>query len=103
MAKSAEDLAYLVDVVIEKGDSTENLTKDWAGQKVGFVDYTLWGFVDFICTADSVLIRLQRADYRRTKLILSEWGVTVSEDVPLTSMDELQFEDDDALEQLLSE
>lgn len=100
MAKSAEDLAYLVDAIMEGGEYASNLTNDWAGQTIGFVDDTLWGFVDFIYTTDSVLQQQQRAEYRSTKLKLSELGATIHEHVPFTSMDELQFEGGDALEQL---
>lgn len=83
MAKSVKDLTYLVDAIMDKRHYAKDLTKNWVGQKISFIDDTSWGFVDFICTADPVLIQQQRAHYRSTKTKPSELGATVREDVPL--------------------
>ncbi|KAJ5393843.1 uncharacterized protein N7487_011484 [Penicillium crustosum] len=36
-----------------------SLTGSWEGQRVGFVDLTLWDFVPFICDPDPTLINQQ--------------------------------------------
>lgn len=101
MAKSAQDLADLVDVILGTNTSS-TLSTSWQGQTVGFVDDTLWGFSEFICTPDPVLITQQREAYIDIKKKLIEHGATLHENVPLTSMDELQLDGDDALDQLWS-
>ncbi|TGO65068.1 hypothetical protein BCON_0004g00650 [Botryotinia convoluta] len=98
MAKSAQDFAYLVDVILGT-NTTPTLNTSWKGQTVGFVDDILWGFSEFICTPDPVLIT-QREAYMDTKRELIEHGATLHEKVPLTSIDELQLDGDDALDQL---
>ncbi|KAK0123882.1 hypothetical protein ONS95_008874 [Cadophora gregata] len=100
MAKSAEDLALLMDVLVEGENYTQKLVKSWNGMRIGFVDDKLWSFVDFICTADPDLIAQQRADYRNVKTRLRDAGVMVQEDVPFPSMDDLNYNGEDALEQL---
>ncbi|TGO31342.1 hypothetical protein BPAE_0001g02420 [Botrytis paeoniae] len=99
LAKSAQDLAYLVDVILGT-NITPTLNTSWKGQTVGFVDDALWGFSEFICTPDPVLIIQQREAYMDTKKKLIEQGATLHENVPLTSVDELQIDGDDALDQL---
>jgi amidase len=102
MAKSAEDLAYLVDCLIDGKNFTEDLPTSWEGMKIGFVNDRLWNFVDFICTADPALIAQQHADNKNVKSKLREEGATVHEDVPFPSMDDLTYDGEDALEQLWS-
>ncbi|KAF5878209.1 putative amidase family protein [Botrytis fragariae] len=99
MAKSTQDLAYLVDVILGT-NIAPTLNTSWKGQTVGFVDNTLWGFSEFICTPDPVLITQQREAYMDTKKKLIEHGATFHENIPLTSVDELQIDGDDALDQL---
>lgn len=78
MAKSAEDLVHLVSAIMES-DHSKSFVQDWVGQKIGFVDDTLWKLADSICYADPVFIQQQRADYRSTKLILLKLGATITE------------------------
>ncbi|KAF7958928.1 hypothetical protein EAE96_002454 [Botrytis aclada] len=66
MAKSAQDLANLVDFILGT-NAASNLNTSWKGQTVGF---------------------------------LIEHGATSHEDVPLTSMDELQLDGHDAIDQI---
>jgi amidase len=105
MAKTAQDLAYLVESLATGVElfTSLNKTKLWTEQTVGFVDDKLWEFVDFICTADPVLIAQQQELYKETKSILKQHGAKVHENVPLTSMNELQLDNEDALDQLWSE
>ncbi|KAH8601749.1 amidase signature domain-containing protein [Bisporella sp. PMI_857] len=102
MAKTAQDLAYLVESLATGVElfTSLNKTKLWTEQTVGFVDDKLWEFVDFICTADPVLIAQQQELYKETKSILKQHGAKVHENVPLTSMNELQLDNEDALDQL---
>ncbi len=83
-------------------DFASSLTGSWEGQRAGFVDPTLWNFVPFICDPDPVLINQQRQGLSDAAAIISKSGGTVKQPVPLTSMDELVLDGDDALEQLWS-
>ncbi|TGO34890.1 hypothetical protein BHYA_0178g00220 [Botrytis hyacinthi] len=94
MAKSAQDLADLVNFILST-NITPTLNTSWKGQTVGFVDDTLWGFSEPIYTRDPVLITQQREAYIDTKKKLIEHGATLHENVPLTSVDELQLDDHD--------
>ncbi|KAF7893075.1 uncharacterized protein EAF02_000613 [Botrytis sinoallii] len=76
------------------------LTDSVGGQTVGFVDDIFWGFSEFVCIPDPVLITQQREAYMDTKKKLIEHGTTLHENVPMTSVDELQLDGDDALDQL---
>ncbi|TGO86647.1 hypothetical protein BPOR_0287g00110 [Botrytis porri] len=78
MAKSARDLAYLVDVVLD----TISLQLYTQIRKVKLLAFQ------------------QREAYIYTKKNLVEHGATLHESVPLNSVDELQFDGDDALDQL---
>lgn len=70
--------------------------------KIGFVDDTLWQFVDSICTVDPFLVAQQRDDYKHIKSKLQESGAIVHVDVPFSSTDDLNYKGEDALEQLWS-
>ncbi|KAF7938251.1 hypothetical protein BELL_0526g00060 [Botrytis elliptica] len=76
------------------------LTDSVGGQTVGFVDDTFWGLSEFVCIPDPVLITQQREAYMDTKKKLIEHGATLHKNVPMTSVDELQLDGDDALDQL---
>ncbi|KAI0871454.1 amidase signature domain-containing protein [Hypoxylon argillaceum] len=99
MAKSPEDLANLMNALTNT-DYSRNLTKSWAGLHVGFVDPKLWSFSPVICNPDEVLIKQQRDEMATAIAKIQELGATVKQPVPLTSMDELVLDGDDALEQL---
>ncbi|KAI1427361.1 amidase signature domain-containing protein [Xylaria sp. FL1777] len=99
MAKSSEDLAILMQG-LSGIDYSENLTRSWTGLRVGFVDPAFWYFSPVICDPDEDLIRQQRLEMAAAMAKIEELGGTVKQPVPLTSMDELMLDGDDALEQL---
>lgn len=101
MAKSPEDQANLMNALTNT-DYSRNLTKSWAGLHVGFVDPKLWSFSPVICNPDEVFIKQQRDEMATAIAKIQELGATVKQPVPLTSMDELILDGDDALEQLWS-
>jgi amidase len=103
MARTPGDLANLLGVLLNDTDlSARTATNTWEGQRVGFVDPTLWGFVPFICNPDSVLIDQERRGLADAANTISGNGGFVQQPVPLTSMDELVLDGEDALEQLWS-
>lgn len=103
MARTLADLAALVSVLINDADFSSSLTGSWEGQRVGFVDPKLWNFVPFICDPDPVLIDQQRQALIDAADVISNGGGTVEQPVPLTSMNELVLDGEDALDQLWSE
>lgn len=114
MAKSPQDLAALLEVLVGATGGTEkdlkgpkengDLPEPWTGQRVGFVDPTLWSFSPVICDPDPVLIQQQREEMDATISRIEDSGAVVARSVPFPSMDQLVLDDDDdALEQLWSE
>ena len=79
--------------------SARAATNTWEGQRVGFVDPTLWSFVP-ICNPDNVLIDQQRRGLADAANTILGKGSFVKQPVPLTSMDELVLVGEYALEQL---
>lgn len=103
MARTPGDLANLLGILLNDTDlSARTATDAWEGQRVGFVDPTLWGFVPFICNPDNVLTDQQRRGLADAANTISGNGGFVEQPVPLTSMDELVLDGEDALEQLWS-
>lgn len=103
MARTPGDLANLLGVLLNDTNLCARTTIDnWGGQRVGFVDPTLWSFVPFICNPDKVLIEQQRGGLADAANTISEHGGVVEQPVPLTSTDELVLNGEDALEQLWS-
>lgn len=112
MAKSPQDLAALFDVLTDsdrcaeksaRGDGDDNeLSEPWTGQRVGFVDPTLWSFSPAICDPDPILIQQQREEMESAISKLEKCGAVVVRSVPFPSMDQLVLDGDDALEQLWS-
>ncbi|KAH6622595.1 amidase signature domain-containing protein [Chaetomium tenue] len=101
MARTPGDLANLLGILLNDTSlSARTATDNWGGQRVGFVDPTLWSFVPFICNPDKVLIEQQRRGLADAANTISEHGGVVEQPVPLTSMDELVLDGEDALEQL---
>jgi amidase len=103
MARTPADLAALMSILLNDTDFTSSLAGSWEGQRVGFVDPTLWSFVPFICDPDPVLIDQQHRGLADAAAVISKSGGTVEQPVPLTSMDELVLNGEDALDQLWSE
>ncbi|KAJ8128010.1 hypothetical protein O1611_g5628 [Lasiodiplodia mahajangana] len=99
MAKSSEDLAILIET-ISKTSYNENLTKSWAGLRVGFVDPTLWSHSPVICDPDEDLIQQQRREMAAAVAKIEENGGSVKRNVPFPAMDELVPDGHDILEQL---
>ena len=97
MAKSAEDLAHLVDSLIDGKNFAQDLSKTFDGIKVGFVDDKLWSLGAFVCNPDPALIAQQRADYMMVKSKLHEAQATIHEDVPFPSMEDLDYDGEDGL------
>lgn len=104
MARTPGDLANVMSVLTNRTDlgAERVMTGTWTGLRVGFVDPTLWSFLPFICDADPALIEQQRRWLRDAAGVISANGGTVEKNVPLTSMDELVLDGEDALEQLWS-
>ena len=103
MARTPGDLANLLGILLNDTNLSARTTTDtWEGQRVGFVDPTLWGFVPFICNPDNVLTDQQRRALADAANTISGKGGFVEQPVPLTSMDELVLDGEDALEQLWS-
>lgn len=102
MAKSADDLATLFGVLMNGIDFESQLTRSWKGQRVGFVDPELWEFSSAICDRDAELLEYQRAMIAKAAKKIRKHGAVVKDHVPLTSMDELVLDGEDALEQLWS-
>ncbi|KAH6848069.1 amidase signature domain-containing protein [Chaetomium sp. MPI-CAGE-AT-0009] len=101
MARTPGDLANLLGILLNDTDlSARTVTYTWEGQRVGFVDPTLWGFAPFICNPDSVLTDQERRGLADAANTISGNGGFVQQPVPLTSMDELVLDGEDALEQL---
>lgn len=108
MAKSPQDLAALFEVLTgaegridNKGDQ-DTPSAPWTGQRVGFVDPTLWSFSPVICDPDPVLIQQQREEMDAAISKIEKSGAVVVRSVPFPSMDQLVLDGDDALEQLWS-
>ncbi|KAH8746430.1 amidase signature domain-containing protein [Diaporthe sp. PMI_573] len=106
MAKSPQDLAALFEVLTgaegridNKGDQ-DTPSAPWTGQRVGFVDLTLWSFSPVICDPDPVLIQQQREEMDAAFSKIEKSGAVVVRSVPFPSMDQLVLDGDDALEQL---
>ncbi|KAF2968412.1 hypothetical protein GQX73_g5175 [Xylaria multiplex] len=99
MAKSPEDLRVLIQT-LSNADYDQSVTNSWEDLRVGFVDPTLWSFSPVICDPDENLIQQQRREMATAMTKIKEMGGTVKQPVPLTSMDELMLDGDDALEQL---
>jgi amidase len=103
MARTPGDLANLLGILLNDADlPVRTATDTWEGQRVGFVDPTLWGFAPFICNPDAVLIDQQRHGLVHAANTISEEGGIVEQPVPLISMDKLVLAGEDALEQLWS-
>lgn len=102
MAKSPADLAAIMATLLGESTVASVLDGSWSGQKIGFVDPSLWTFSPVICDPDPVLIEQQRAEMDAALKKIGESGGHVVRDVPLTSMDELVLDSEDALEQLWS-
>lgn len=102
MARTPRDLASLMGILINGSNFAGSLTGSWDGQRVGFVDPTLWSFSPFICDPDPVLIDEQHRGLATAADVISKRGGTVKQPVPLTSMDELVLDGEDALDQLWS-
>ena len=103
MARTPGDLASLLGILLNDTNLSARTTTDtWEGQRIGFVDPTLWGFVPFICNPDNVLIDQQRRGFADAANTISGKRGFVEQPVPLTSMDELVLDGEDALEQLWS-
>ncbi|KAK3367391.1 amidase signature domain-containing protein [Lasiosphaeria ovina] len=100
MARTPQDLAALLGILLNDTDFSDSLTGSWEGQRVGFVDPTLWTFVPFICDPDPVLIEQQHRALADAADIIAKSAGTVEQPVPLTSMDELVLDGEDALDQL---
>ncbi|KAF4436967.1 hypothetical protein F53441_13149 [Fusarium austroafricanum] len=49
IAKSVEDCAHVLDVLLPGRDFRSHLTKSWKGIKVAYLDYKKWQFEDWIC------------------------------------------------------
>lgn len=112
MAKSPQDLAALFEVLTgahqdidekSKGFEDESeLPESWKGQRVGFVDPTLWSFSPAICDPDHELIQQQREEMEVAISKIEKCGAVVVRSVPFPSMEQLVLDGDDALEQLWS-
>ncbi|KAL8418926.1 hypothetical protein RB594_002220 [Gaeumannomyces avenae] len=105
MAKSPEDLANLMDVLLGNATLGSELGKfaaqeTWEGLKVAFVDPSLWSFLPIICDPDPVLIEQQRTELDAAVSLIESSGAAVKRNVPLTSMDELEVDGEDAMEMI---
>ena len=104
MAKSALDLALLFDIIVsDKGcpySSPEVMTKDWNGQRIGFVNSSLWRLSPAVCDADEELLVQQNNELEQAIQKLNIGGAHVVRDVRLPSMNDLVLDGEDALEQL---
>jgi hypothetical protein len=108
MARSPEDLLNLMavwlDTLILDWQQIEpyhlSTNNFWGNLKVGVVDPTLWSFSEVICDPDPDLIDQQRKELDEALQLIMKSGAEVRRDVPLTSMDELEMDGEDALEMI---
>lgn len=49
LAKSVEDCADIMDVLLLGRDFNSHLVKSWDGPKVAYLDYKTWQFADWVC------------------------------------------------------
>ena len=49
IAKSVEDCADVMDILLPGRNFRSSLTKSWDGIKVAYLDYKTWQFEDWIC------------------------------------------------------
>ncbi|KAI1110907.1 amidase signature domain-containing protein [Nemania sp. NC0429] len=99
MAKSSEDLMSLIEALSGK-NYREYQKTSWDGLRIGFVDPNLWSFSPVICDPDEYFIQQQRIAIADAMDQIKKNGGIVKGPVPLTSMEELLLDGDDALEQL---
>ena len=58
MAKTPEDLAALLGVLMDK-DFLPDLTTSWEGQKIAFVNPDDWELGEVVCYRDEALLKKQ--------------------------------------------
>ncbi len=51
LAKSVEDCADVMDVLLPGRDFRSHLRQSWDGLRIAFLDYKTWQFEDWICKA----------------------------------------------------
>lgn len=51
LAKSVEDCADVMDILLPGRDFRSHLTKSWDGLRIAHLDYKTWQFEDWICNA----------------------------------------------------
>ena len=97
MAKTTEDLAALIGVLMET-DYSPSLRNTWEGQRVAWVDPLAWELHPVVCNRNERLQQKQKAEVDERITTMENSGAHVVKDVVLPQCSELTWEGEDALE-----
>ncbi|GLI77739.1 hypothetical protein PoHVEF18_006032 [Penicillium ochrochloron] len=89
IAKSAEDCADVMDILLPGRDFCSHLTKSWNGIRIAYLDYKTWQFPDSMCEKTPDFDIQHELEMLKALRKVESLGARVTYNAPLMSLPEI--------------